>query len=418
MLNHRDDCRVCHSKNVIKFLSLGKVPLAGGFIKEEQIPKEQKFPLDVYFCKNCSLVQIMDVVPNEVLFKDYRYLSSVTKTLRNHFEKHAKDLVSRYNLDKNSKVLEIGSNDGVLLKPLKELGISCIGFEPAKNVAKIAKSKGLAIIEEFFSEETAKAFLNKKGKVDMILASNVFAHIDYIDSVMKGIDLLLKENGVYVFEVHYIVDLIEKIQYDTIYHEHLCYYSVKALQTLMKRFGMEITFVKRIPIHSGSISVHAKRIKADNVIDKSVNDLIKLEKSMNLHNEEGFKEFAKRVKEKKEELVSLIKKLKSENKKIIAYGAPGRGTIMINYCNLGKDLIDYVIDESPERYGRLMPGKHIPIYPPSKLREDKKNPDYVLILAWSYVKEIMEKEKEFLLNGGKFIIPLPKVNIISSQDGP
>ncbi len=411
MLNHREDCRVCHGKDVVRFLSLGNVPLAGGFIKEEQIPQEQKFPLDVYFCRACSLVQIMDIVPPEILFMDYRYLSSVTKTLREHFERHARELVSEYGLGGDSLAVEIGCNDGVLLKPLEDLGVKGIGFEPAENIAKVAKAKGLEVITDFFSERTAEKLRSEKGNADMLLANNVFAHIDDIDDIMKGIQTLLKDDGVFVFEVHYIVDLIEKVQYDTIYHEHLCYYSVKALQALMNRYGMQITRVKRIPIHSGSISVHAKKIGKNNV-DRSVADLIRLEESLGLHDEKGYRKFAENVERKKKELAGLIKKLKYENKKIIAYGAPGRGTILLNYCNLGKDLIDYVVDESPERYGRVMPGVHIPIFQPKRLREDRERPDYILILAWSYFEEITKKEKWFADEGGKFIMPLPEVKVV------
>jgi len=410
MLNHRNDCRGCHSRDVVKFLSLGDMPLAGGFIREEQIPQEQKFPLDVYFCRNCSLVQVLDIVPPDILFRDYRYLSSVTRTLREHFAQHAKELVSDYRLGKDSLAVEIGSNDGVLLKPLVDLGVPSVGFEPAENIAKVARGKGLDVITDFFSERTAKAFAQKRGKADIVLANNVFAHIDDIDGIMEGIRLLLKDDGAFVFEVHYIADLVEKVQYDTIYHEHLCYYSVKALQALMNRYGMEITRVKRIPIHSGSISVHAK--KKGGKVDKSVAELLRLEEKLGLHGEKAFMDFGEKVELKRDELATLLRKLKSENRKIIAYGAPGRGTILVNYCGLGKDLLDYVIDESPERYGRVMPGVHVPIYPPQKLREDAERPDYILLLAWSYKDEIMKKERWFSDAGGRFIMPLPEVRII------
>lgn len=414
MIKHREDCRGCHSKDVVKFLSLGNLPLAGGFIKEEDIPKEKKYPLDVYFCRNCSLVQIMDIVPADILFKDYRYLSSVMTTLVRHFEIHAKNLVSRYSLNKDSFAVEIGPNDGVLMKPLQDLGVNILGFEPAKNIAKIASSKGLRIINDYFTKNNAIELIKLHGKADIILANNVFAHIDDIDEIMEGISKLLKNDGVFVFEVHYIVDLIEKLQFDTIYHEHLIYYSVKALQKLMNRYNMEITDIERIPIHSGSISVHAKKINNANHIDSSVSNLLKLESSLGLHAEEPYFEFADKVKRIKDELLTLINNFKLKNKRIICYGAPGRGTTFLNYIGIGKKQIDYVIDQSPERYGRVMPGVHIPIYPPEKFREEIIPPDYALILAWSYEKEIIKKEQEFISKGGKFIIPLPKIKLIPS----
>ena len=414
MLRHREDCRACHSKDVVKFLSLGDIPLAGGFVKEEEIPEEKKYPLEVYFCRNCSLAQIMDIVPPDILFKDYRYLSSVMLTLAKHFEMHAKDVVSRYNLDKNSFAVEIGPNDGVLMKPLQDFGINVVGFEPAENIAEIAVSKGLQIIKDYFTENNATKLVESHGKADVILANNVFAHIDDIDEIMKGISKLLKDEGVFIFEVHYIIDLIEKLQFDTIYHEHLMYYSIKALQKIMNRYGMEIVDVKRIPIHSGSISVHAKKTNIMNNIDSSVLNLLGLEYSLGLHSEEAYFEFADKVKEIKNELLTLINDHKSKNKRIICYGAPGRGTTLLNYVGIDKKQIDYVIDQSPERYGRFMPGVQIPIYPPERLREEINPPDYALILAWSYEEEILKKEQDFISKGGKFIIPLPKIKVIPS----
>ena len=238
MLKHRKDCRVCHSKDVVKFFSLGDIPLAGGFIKENEISKEKKYSLDVYFCRDCSLVQIIDFVPADILFEDYRYLSSVMETLVKHFEMHSKDLVSKYNLNKNSLAVEIGPNDGVLMKPLQDFGINIFGFEPAENIAKIATSRGLQIINDYFTKNNVIELIKTHGKADIILANNVFAHVDDIDEIMKGISKLLKNEGVFVFEVHYIVDLIEKLQFDTIYHEHLMYYSIKSLKKLMNRYDM------------------------------------------------------------------------------------------------------------------------------------------------------------------------------------
>jgi SAM-dependent methyltransferase len=412
MLEHRADCRVCHGKNVVKFLSLGQVPLAGDFVKEEEISKVKKYPLEVYFCRDCSLVQIMDIVPADVLFKDYRYLSSVMTTLKEHFEAHAREIVSRYNLNKNSFLVEIGPNDGVLMKPLQELGMNVVGFEPAENIAKIASSKGLKIINDYFTKNNASKLVKSHGKADVILANNVMAHIDNIDEIMEGVSELLKDDGVFILEVHYIVDLIEKVQFDTIYHEHLMYYSMKALQRLMNRYGMEIVDVKRIPIHSGSISVHAKKINKSNEIYPAVHELMNLESSSGFYSEKIYFEFADKVKKVKNNLLKLINDLKSKNKRIICYGAPGRGTIFLNYLGITRKQIDYVIDQSPERFGRFVPGVNIPIYPPEVLEKELIPPDYALILAWSYEDEIINKERKFIARGGRFIIPLPDIRVI------
>ena len=408
MLIHKDNCRVCKSKDLIQFLDLGIMPSAGGFLKKEDISKEKLYPLNVYFCRNCGLVQILDIIPAKELFLDYRYLSSATITLSKHFQDLAKKIKERYNLNKDSLVVEIGSNDGVFLKPMSDLSIKTLGFEPAKNIAKIAENKGLDIVNDFFTEENAKKAA-EKGKADIIVASNVFAHIDDLDDVMKGIKAILKGTGVFVFEVHYIVDLIEKIQYDTIYHEHLCYYSVKSLQHLMERFGMEIIDVERIPIHSGSIRVCAMNKDKEKIKD-IVKELLELENDRGLHEKESYTKFSEEVKKKRKELITLLRRLKEQGKKIIGYGAAGRGTILLNYCKIDASILDYIVDISPERAGRFMPGMHIPIVTPNKIKEIK--PDYALILAWSYTKEIMNKEKEFIEKGGKFIIPLPEVKIV------
>lgn len=413
MLIHRDNCRVCKSKDVISFLDLGLVPSAGGFIKKEDIPKEKLYPLKVYFCRNCSLVQVMDIIPPEELFLDYRYLSSTTITLHKHFEELAKKLKDKYKLGKDALVLEIGTNDGVFLKPMADLGVRTLGFEPAKNISKIATAKGLRIVNDFFNEKNAKETLKKDGNADMIVANNVFAHIDDLDDVMKGIKTMLKDEGVFVFEVHYIVDLLEKVQYDTIYHEHLCYYSVHALQHLMNRWNMEIVDVERIPIHSGSIRVYTKN-KGKEKISKNVFDLIELENEKGIKDIKTYIDFSNKVEKKKGELVKLLKSLKKDGKIIVGYGAAGRATILLSYCKIGPDLLDYVVDESPERVGRVIPGVHILILRPDKISESK--PDFIMILAWSYSEEIIDKQKEFIKKGGKVIIPLPEIKIIDSQD--
>ncbi|HLD02793.1 MAG TPA: class I SAM-dependent methyltransferase [Candidatus Nanoarchaeia archaeon] len=417
MINHRNNCRGCHSANVMKVISLGDSALAGGFIHKEDIPKERKFPLEVYFCKDCSLVQLLDLVPPDVLFKDYRYLSSVSNTMKNHFIDYAKALKEKYSLTNDSLVVEFGSNDGVLLKPLQDIGVKCLGVEPAANIAKVAMERGLDVIVDYFSESLAKEIIKKYGKADIITGNNVFAHIDDIDGVMNAVVSLLKDDGSYVFQVHYLVDLIQKMQYDTIYHEHFCYYSVKALQTLMERFGMEIFHVDRVSLHEGSIRVHAKKISSrKNNVDETVAGLIKLEESLGLFSEKAYMDFEKKMQKSRKDLVDMLVRLKKEGKKLVGYGAPGRGTTLVNYCKIDSKLLDYTTDESPERVGRVMPGTHIPIIHVSKFREDSKMPDYALMLAWSYKKEILGKEKTFLEKGGKFIVPLPSIQVISSKD--
>jgi len=384
------------------------MPLAGNFLSKNEIGKEKKYPLRVFFCKNCSLVQVLDIIPKEELFTKYFYLSSVTKTLSNHFKEYAKEMVNRFLIPGKSFVLEIGSNDGVLQEPLEKLDIKTLGIEPAVNISRFARKKGLEVINDYFSKKLAEKIKKERGQVDAIFANNVFAHMDSIRDVTKGIKLLLKKDGIFVFEVHYIVDLIEKLQYDTIYHEHMCYYSLTSLSKFFESFNMEIFDVKKIPIHAGSIRIYVKnkdqRLKN---ISKNVKKILKYEKDNGFDSLQRYLNFSIEVRNHRDKLKKTLTDLKKKNTKIVGYGAPGRGNILLNYCSLGPDILDYIIDESPIRKGMFIPGMHIPIISPEKFR--KNNPDYALILAWSYKQEIFKKEKKFIENGGKFIIPLPKI---------
>ncbi len=410
-IKHRDDCRICKSKDLVKFLSFGRMPLAGRFIKKEEIKNEKVYPLDVYFCRNCKEVQLLDVVSADTLFKDYRYLSSVTKTMSEHFRNYAKAMKERFKLDEKSLVVEFGSNDGVLQKPFKDLGITAVGVEPAINVAKIAKERGFIVINDYFTTKVAERILKTYGKVDLICANNTFAHIDDMHEVMRAIKLLLKENSIFVFEVHYLVDLLNKYQYDFIYHQHLMYHSLMALSYLLKVFDMEIFDVKRVPIHLGSIRVYAKNIENDKEpVHGIVRELLELEKKMGLGQEGTFFKFASEVVAKRDKIIEIVKNLKAEGKRIIGYGASGRASVHLNFCKLGPKEIDYVVDMSPERQNRLIPGMHIPIIRPEILEKD--SPDYAILFAYNYEKEVLRKEREFIKRGGKFIIPIPNVRIV------
>lgn len=403
----KNNCRFCGSKNLKKVIDFGLMPLAGGFLKKEEIKKEKKYPLRVFICESCGLVQLIDVVSAELLFKDYRYAPSTIKTIREHFKKYAAEMAARF-LKQNSFVVEIGSNDGVLLAPLKEFGINALGVDPAINIVKIARKRGLNVINDFFNVKTAKLILNKHGKADAIFSNNTLAHIDDMDETMKGIKLLLDKKGILVFEVQYLADLVKYVQYDLIYHEHLCYYSLKPLIKILDRYGMKIFDIKRIPTQGGSIRVYAAHKSNQKYrISKKILKMLRFEKKMDLYTHEGLRNFTKKIAEHKKALMKILKKIKAEAKTISGYGASGRSVILTNYCGIGEEYLDYMIDSSPERYGRLMPGTHVKIMPPSYLR---KNPtDVVLITAWTYKDEILKKEKWFLKKGGKIIIPLPKI---------
>lgn len=407
---HRNNCRLCGSKNLLKFLDFGEMALAGAFLNKGEIDKENKFPLGVFFCRSCFLVQILDVVSPQILFKDYRYLSSVTQTLSTHFRELAQQLAKEGSLNRNSLVVEIGSNDGVFLLPLKELGIKVLGVEPADNVAKIAQKKGVETIVDFFTAKVAKEIVAEKGKADIIVAANVFAHVDDLDEIMSGIKYLLKPNGAFIFEVHYLVDLLKKLQYDMIYHEHLCYYSVTPLDLFFNRLGFEIFKIERIPIHGGSIRVFVQFKNGPRKTSISVIEMLREEERFGTTKLGTYKKFGNLVGEHRKAMLKLLNKFKKEGKKVIGYGASGRANTILNYCGVTTNLIGYMVDESPERYGRFTPGTHIPIYPPDKFR--KNYPDMALLFAWAYQAEIIKKENGFLKNGGKFILTLPKIKIL------
>lgn len=405
MVSHRDNCRGCFSKNITKFLDLGKVPLAGGFLSEEQVASEKLFQLDVYYCNNCGLVQILDVIDPTTLFENYFYISSVIKSLSEHFKEYSDFLRQNYLRNPRSKLLEFGCNDGVLLQYFKEdADVDAYGVDPSKNVSQMAINKGLDVKNDYFSQEFARKFVNEIGKVDVVTGSNVFAHTDDIHEIIEASKIVLNEDGVLIVEVHYLMDLIDKFQYDTIYHEHLCYYSITALKNIFELHGLKVINVVHLEMHGGGIRVVACRSNANHQVKDSVKEFIMKEEKITLV---SLMEFSKMVIDHKEKLLMFLKGLKDTNKSIVGYGAPGRGTILLNYCGIGKQYLDYIVDVSPLRTGKLMPGVHVPIYSVEKSRETP--PDYFLVLAWNYADSIISQEQELQKKGVKFIVPFPKV---------
>jgi SAM-dependent methyltransferase len=405
MIQHRNNCRGCFSKRVSRILDFGRVPLAGGFILPEEIKKERKFPLKVYYCKDCGLVQILDVINPKFLFHKYFYLASVIGSLSEHFKEYAGFLKKNFLKSKEAKLLEIGSNDGVLLQYLRDR--KAFGVDPSVNVSKIARKKGFQVWTDFFNRDSAKKILKKIGLVDVVTGSNVFAHADDIHEIMKAAKLILKPEGVFIVEVHYLKDLLDKFQYDTIYHEHLSYYSVKALKKIFVLGGFKIIDVFHLNMHGGGIRVIAANEKSIRKEKKSVAEFIKREKNINL---EKLENFGRHAKEHKKQLVFMLVKIKQQRKTIVGYGAAGRGTTLLNYCQIGKKFLDYIVDESPLRSGKLMPGVHVPIFYPEVARNNP--PDFFLLIAWNYAPSILKKERLLIKRGVKFILPFPKIRLI------
>jgi len=407
---HKKNCRICKGSNLIKILDLGETPLANFFLKKEDLDKKElKFPLVVYFCEKCKLLQLLDIVNPEKLFRHYYYLTSTSKPLTDHFVELGKSIVNRFIKSKDDLVIDIGGNDGVLLNSIKNK-CRVLNIEPAKNVAKISREKSVDTKEEFFNKELAKRILKDYGSTKVITASNVFAHIDNLEDVIAGVKILIGDKGIFIIEVHWVANLLGLVDvggFDQIYHEHLSYFSLLTLVQLFNQFDLKIFDVKLIPIHGQSLQVYVSKNRE---ISESVNELIEQEKSLGLDKMETYLNFVKKVERNKSELRNLLSKLKKENKKIIGYGATAKGNTLLNYFQIDNKILDFIVDDSPLKQGLYTPGTHIPIFSVNRLKEDK--PDYMLLLAWNYAESILNKERSLRDEGVKFIIPVPEVKIL------
>jgi 2-polyprenyl-3-methyl-5-hydroxy-6-metoxy-1,4-benzoquinol methylase len=389
---------------------LGKTPLANSYLTKEQLKEpEPSFPLETYFCEKCGLVQLLDIVPGDVLFRNYLYISSTAPSYIQHFEMFAKEIVERFKLTRDSFVVEMGSNDGIFLIPLKKLGVRTLGVDPAENIAKIAAQSGVETYVDFFTEATAGKILEQKGKAAVIAGSNVFAHIDDLDEVLRGVNVLLDDDGVFVVEATHMVDMLQKRIFDLIYHEHVSYYCVRPLQHMLRRFDMEIFDVKKVPTAGGSIRVYAKKVRGRHPISDSVSEFLELEKKLGMDKLETYLNYGVEIESIKKNLIGLLEQLKSQGKRIVGYGAAAKGNTLLNYFGIGINILDYIVDKSPLKHGLYTPGMHIPIVSPDKINQD--NPDYVLILAWNFADDIIKQHQDYASRGGKFIVPLPEIAV-------
>ncbi|MBI2541608.1 class I SAM-dependent methyltransferase [Candidatus Woesearchaeota archaeon] len=405
------ECRICRNNDLKEFLSLGKTPLANSFLPKESLSlKEESFPLAVCFCQDCKLVQLTYVVPAEAMFKNYVYVSSTSGTFRAHFARMAEDISKDFNLDEKSLAVDVGSNDGILLKGFKRFNVRTIGVEPAANVAKIAEENGVETINGFFGKDAAKEIVARKGHADVVTAANVFAHVNDIDDFAENVKFLLKKDGILVIEVQYLVDTIEKMTFDNIYHEHLSYFTLTSLANFFKRHEMEIFDAQRVDSHGGSLRVFAKKNNGSHKAGKNVGMILKHEQEIGVEDLKLYREFAGNVYSVRENLKSCLEGIKNKGMSIAGYGAPAKSTTLLNFCGIGRNFLDYIVDENPLKIGLYTPGTRIPVVGPDAL--DKKKPDYVLILAWNFAEEILAKTKKYSGKGVKFIIPLPELRTI------
>jgi SAM-dependent methyltransferase len=402
-------CRSCGSADVELVLSLGRTALANSLIAPEAVEApEPTFPLDVVRCRACSLVQITESVSPEQLFREYAYYSSFSDTLLAHARALALRLVRERGLAGGSLVVEVASNDGYLLRHYRDAGVPVLGIEPARNIARVARENGIETLSEFFGDRLATALAAEGRQADVIHANNVFAHVPDPNGFARGVAQLLKPGGVAVIEVPYLKDLLDHVEFDTIYHEHLSYFSATALDRLFSRHGLVLADVEQLAIHGGSLRLFLSHAGAPRSV--AVTSLLDEEQRWGVDGQAAYAAFGARVERLKRDLVDVVRGLKAQGRRLAAYGAAAKGCTLLSYCGLGADVLDFVVDRSTHKVGRYMPGARLLIEPPARLIE--RSPDYTLLLTWNFAEEILRQQAEYRQRGGRFIVPLPEVRIV------
>jgi SAM-dependent methyltransferase len=405
-----ETCRSCGAKDFFEFLSLGDHPLANALLTEESLGEPEKtYPLEIVVCTNCSLVQITETVPPELLFRDYIYFSSFSDTMLRHAREVAERLMRERDLGPDSLVVEIASNDGYLLKNFLAAGVAVLGIEPARNVAKVAQKQGVNTFSFFWGAVWARNPAAEGYRADVILANNVMAHAPDINSMIAGVKTLLKPEGVFVVETPYLKDMLDNIEFDTMYHEHFFCHSLTALEHAFQRHGLAAADVQRLSLHGGTIQVSAVHVGREGT-RPAVRKMLDDEAAWGVSRPNTYRDFASKVNALRADLRTLLHGLKVEGKRIAAYGAASKGATLLNSFGIGRESLDYVVDRSTYKQGKFMPGNHLPIYAPERLIEDQ--PHYTLLLAWNLVDEVLEQQAEYHRRGGLFIIPVPELKVV------
>ena len=404
-------CRFCGTGLQRTFVDLGMSPLCETYPSASDFNRgEVYYPLHVYVCENCFLVQLDEYESAENIFSDYAYFSSYSDSWLKHCEDYCNKMISRFRLNKESFVVEVASNDGYLLQYFARQNVPLLGIEPAANVAKVAVEKGVPTMVRFFGTELAKELAGQGRCADLVLGNNVLAQVPDLNDFVEGLKVLLKPEGVLTLEFPHLLKLIELNEFDTIYHEHFSYFSMLTTVQIMSAHGLKVFDVEELKSHGGSLRVYACRAESrTHAVQPSVEKLIAEEKRAGLDSPEGYEGFARQVRETKFALVEFLLTAAQQGKSVAAYGAPGKSATLLHYCGIGRDLIEYTVDRSPYKQGRFLPGNHIPIFHPDRIRATK--PDYVVILPWNLKQEIMQQLQFIREWGGRFVVPIPKVQI-------
>ncbi len=402
-------CRSCGSDRLERVLEYGATPLADVLLTEEEAGKpELAVPLTLAFCMNCCLLQILESVDPSILFgRKYPYFSSVSETLRKHFRTNADGLMETRKLGPRSLVIEAASNDGCLLRHFLERGIPVLGIDPAEGPVREARRRGIPTVQDFFSSKMADILHRRGVAADLFLANNVLAHVPDPNDFLGGVGKILKEDGMAVFEVHYVVDLIDRCEFDTVYHQHYSYFSLSALHRLFRRHDLYINDVMPLPTYGGSLRIFVEKTPSTG---ESVTSMLREEQRKGIESPDYYREMGTRALELKENLLRLLLSLKVDGKRIAAYGAAAKATTFLSFCGIDEKILDYVADANPFKHGLFMGGNHLPVVSPSWLT--KNRPDHVLLLAWNFAGEILRQEESYVKSGGRFILPLPRLEIL------
>ena len=411
MIHERHTCRACGSRNLALIVDLGRTALANDFLEPSEVKAYATFlPLRLRLCQDCSLVQLAEVVDPGVLYSRYAYVTSTSRTMQAHLEAQSKHLVETAGFATPPRVLEIASNTGPYLQKFQALGCTVLGVEPARNIAELADRDGVPTWTDFFNSHNAREIRAEWGAADLVCGRHVFAHIDDWQDVVAALDAVTHERSLIALEVPYLVDFFEKTEFDTVYHEHLSYVSVRSVEALLAKSPFRLHRVDHYAIHGGSVLLQIRRRTDPAPAHESVARFIGRERHLDLHEPAAWQPFVKRVKHIQTQLPALLRQIRARGQRVIGYGASAKGNTLLNTCGLTVSDLDYIIDNTPFKQGKVAPGSWIPVRPPETLLKDR--PDFALLLAWNFADEIIARETEYQSGGGRFIIPIPEPRVV------